>query len=957
MKSSIPLILLERRLELDPPFSRHAEFSKEQDRWDILCLPESKCKIRTAHSLGADGTTAFVSEFGELVAFRKILSYERPQAALVEPPIAYKQHKEDEVNDILEGRLPGLGLRLEDREQCRDHKIDYVHDRWPRVSYRGSKLSVRENQRKMLYPKSQYIPQILNTKSIEDLGSPRQPPGLPIETIGDLDIKVQFFIHHGVVAQQYLVSNPTHDPRTCNFKLDLGFGARLSNLNSGQEKDQPDLTQSGIFSSAGGYGARFWAGDRRGQVQIDVVLFQDGRSVMLHLSNAELVQSDIVGDEATGRYEGFGNQRAARASSPYSLHTIIVGPGDTREITALYSLEKCIPTERAKQAIQPAGVELANRQPATVDGYHDVRLMRHRSELGENALFNQSKDKSTYTKPGATENNRSSGIDSADEVLLSNANGSKLSKSLEVEDKHDAASILVVGLEGKHFLSPSPQYIDVSMLLKDSHRGKWTLAATPTNRLLRRHLQQLLSVNSVSIPGPVGIPSAILLCEASFTCNTVPVWGSLCMFRFLLEMYGFLDQRDVTEPKLRDHIQAQIKDTCERHLDWIFDVSQDSQRGWTRDCDLDGSYSDFAKGVWYDGAVHIIKLYEFQIVFKGLRDQLYVHKKLSKHLGSWFHNLGDCQDPKSGMWASTVLDIYVVWLDPQYRQDETLQLPEYKLCDLIVLWKAFSCAFKLVQDLDLLLSGRSLGASETTILEAQQNCDLLNTSLPINWRQTFSTSRLRTNIMDKFTYDHTLIPKELTFCADEAAWHDETLIGEKHPKQGDSSKIQSLSARSARDETNSNIMRRKRILAFSWAGNDKPRYLWSSSASPIFEAINAGFFNDEYSEGVWKGTVEAQKEHRYMSWEKLSRYNLALRAAMFGQNLDVNADQLHAKVKNSLLKCLYSNGTIPTRLDLSTRQPTRVRWDTDNSTPTYELPLLLLQNELKRLDLAKYEYG
>ena len=133
---------LDSRLEHNPPLGICTAFAPERNKWDILCLPKPENRIRTAHSLGDGRTTVFISEFGELVSFSKNLYSGMLDTVLVEPPILSDIDKEDEFNDILDGRLPGLGLRLKDREQIREQNNDYIHDRWPRVSYKVGELSL-----------------------------------------------------------------------------------------------------------------------------------------------------------------------------------------------------------------------------------------------------------------------------------------------------------------------------------------------------------------------------------------------------------------------------------------------------------------------------------------------------------------------------------------------------------------------------------------------------------------------------------------------------------------------------------------------------------------------------------------------------------------------------------------------------------------------------------------------
>lgn len=130
------------RLQKNPPLGICTGFAQERDKWDILCLPESENKTRTGHSLGDEETTVFISEFGELVCFRKFLGLGVFGTVQMEPPVLDDAERVDEFHDILDGRLPGLGLRLQDRKQSQEHKIDYVHDRWPRVSFKFGEWSL-----------------------------------------------------------------------------------------------------------------------------------------------------------------------------------------------------------------------------------------------------------------------------------------------------------------------------------------------------------------------------------------------------------------------------------------------------------------------------------------------------------------------------------------------------------------------------------------------------------------------------------------------------------------------------------------------------------------------------------------------------------------------------------------------------------------------------------------------
>ena len=731
----------------------------------------------------------------------------------------------------------------------------------------------------------------------------------------------------------------------------------------------------------------FWAGDGRGQVQLAVGLFQNGRSVKLEFSRHRPGSSESVGDRGFDQLEKF-NESNAETSSPYHLHTVQIAPGVTQELTAIYSLERYSLTREQEQALQSknkteADNKSGRKEAAPKDGANKSQSIR-------SASVEESTNGVVPAGLNDTVNNRSKEDKSAQEDSFWNYNGDNMLDDLESRINKQELSKLGAEIPDQHFLSPGPQYVDVSMLLKDSYRGNWTLKSksTPITRLLRRHLQQVLFVNSVSVPRQEGLRSAVVLSEAHIISNTVPIWGSLCMFRFLLSMYAFLDRPDVVDLTLRDYLQCQIKDKCERHLDWSFDVSRPLHRGWASDYNPNGSYSKIEEDrrpyAWYYGAIQFIKLEEFRMVFQTHDDQNFVLQKLQKRLGPWFESLEKSRDPKSDMWVSWFTDVNIEWLDPQYRQDESVLLPQYIVSNLVVLWKALSFVSGLLGDANLAVSSLvESGTSESTTSEVNDKLDALKASLPRHWRKTFSPSKLRTKIMDHFTYDHVQDQREpgahtkdaaareaevnsdddtIEDVTGEAGAHTkeaaalEEFRGDKDTVEDSAKKIKDISARYLRHRKKSDLVRSKRVLVLRWAGNDKPRYLWYSWASPIFEAVSAGFFKGESSFRVWKDTLEAQGVHQELSWEKVMRYALALRAAQYGQSLDVtmNAGQMRKRVLGRLLKCFYSNGTFPTRLGLTSKQPTSKWWDNNSSQSVFEVPLLLLQEEAKCVDVAAY---
>ena len=709
-------------------------------------------------------------------------------------------------------------------------------------------------------------------------------------------------------------------------------------------------------------------------MQLDVVLFQDGRSVKLDLSKQRLGSSQTVRDRVLDQ-PGNGNEWNAETVSPYHLHTVTIGPGVTQELTALYSLKRYSPNREPQQVLQPG----SENEEVDKSEKHQVLLNDGANE--SQSITAASVEKSTNAIPSTwlnlTGSKRAKENESTQEDSFWNYEGENDPDDLVETISEEEVSKLEVKIRNEYLLSSGLEYIDASNFLKSNYRGNWTLESksTSTVRLLRRNLQQVLFVNSLTVPCQGGLRSAIYLSHTHFLRHLVSPWSSLCMFRFLLSMYAFLDGSEVVDEKLRDYLKLQIKNTCEGHLDWIFDVARPYQRGWADFYNPNGLYYKIDQSHarrWYHGAVNFIKLYEFQMLFQTLNDRTFVLQKLQKRLGPWFESLEMHRDPKSDMWISYFVDVNVDWLDPQYRQDESFELPVYVISQHILLWKALSFVFQLLDDANLkVLPLAKSGTSEST------------TSEVYNWRKTFSPSKLRTKIMDHFTYEQTQNPKESDAQVKDAAAPEEGLDNDKNvienaieeagaptkaaatleEVRGDEDTIKSYteivkdhSTKSLKHRQAIDRVRRKRVLAFRWAGNDKPRYLWYSWASPIFEGVNSGFFKGESSSRVWKDTLEAQRVHHEPSWVKVARYALALRAAQYGQSLDVtmDADRMRSEVKDRLLKCFYSNGTFPTQLDLTSKQPTN-SWPTADSSPeVFEIPLLLLQEEFKCLDVAAY---
>ncbi len=92
------------------------------------------------------------------------------------------------------------------------------------------------------------------------------------------------------------------------------------------------------------------------------------------------------------------------------------------------------------------------------------------------------------------------------------------------------------------------------------------------------------------------------------------------------------------------------------------------------------------------GSLHILKSFEFSIVFDN--DELLIVDCLQKCANMWLDALAEGRDAKSGLWYIT-RKIYVPWENYDYEESERLSLSEYRLGDLIYIWKALMFVKKM----------------------------------------------------------------------------------------------------------------------------------------------------------------------------------------------------------------------------------------------------------------------
>ena len=133
-------------------------------------------------------------------------------------------------------------------------------------------------------------------------------------------------------------------------------------------------------------------------------------------------------------------------------------------------------------------------------------------------------------------------------------------------------------------------------------------------------------------------------------------------------------------------LQIRIKETCKGHLRWCFEKSLLTSQSWP--CPDKSETSVFAaedklREEAFIGSLQILKLYEFETVIRG--EASFVDECLVRGGKLWLSALIAAQDDKSKLWYKDTKreDFEAV----QDEGPESFLLPDYRLGDLIYIWK------------------------------------------------------------------------------------------------------------------------------------------------------------------------------------------------------------------------------------------------------------------------------
>ena len=478
---------------------------------------DEKCTLKAppkdGHSISSDiafgdgdGTSGFVNENGELISIVQMLDMGpsglfrvRPNYVLTGPDYVPKSESEHPFDGIVRGNRSGMGLNLVKDELLGSgsHQIDFIHDRWPRISSRYDKL----------------------------------------------DLEVQLAIKEKCVIQHYTLRSRNR----INVKFAFNAAITIDDLHMVPDAMKGTFTVNGGTFTVGATAISL-AGGAGGHVRFLASLFKDAQPVALDLSSekANFLYDDPFSDEYFTTFittTDLDNSKwASNLSQEYEIEIL---EGQTRTMTAIYQLE-CKTWNRDE-------VYSMHLMPKDLAGYDEIKQRRKEEKFmeeyvkvkanGDNdqakSLFNQGieKDPAEDSKEKGKKDTEQHGNQQSDEIApFSNWGGEVLPshrlfglewRPQEDESQRPPLAYLSafdaafsdirkqisqahgkMGTDGTTnftcalILFQVPHFIDVQDYLVSSCCGHWntSLGDEKSNFLFRRHLQHLLFVTAIPVP-------------------------------------------------------------------------------------------------------------------------------------------------------------------------------------------------------------------------------------------------------------------------------------------------------------------------------------------------------------------------------------------------------------------------------------------------------------------------
>lgn len=384
------------------------------------------------------------------------------------------------------------------------------------------------------------------------------------------------------------------------------------------------------------------------------------------------------------------------------------------------------------------------------------------------------------------------------------------------------------------------------------------------------------------------------------------------IFRYLLFIYRILDTDDKIHSTpvssvLQDSslileksvLQARIKNACKGHLRWCFEKAFLTSQSWPapnyRENDV--TPDDRTREEAFVGSLQMLKLFEFARIFE--EESSLVNGCLVRGSKIWLDAMAAKQDEKSKLWHTDTKTEYLeVGMD---GGPELLFLPDYRLGDLIYIWKA-------LRSLEALVSKSDDEAFRMSILEKLNEFKLRHYDV----RRTILSHFLHTS-------------------DDRSA----------------QTSLFSVAVRRSRKRDRVQFTTKDTML---YDGYEWGFFRNDLDIDVIFNNMETVKANVELS---WKSTLKAQGEdYREEIWEKLLRYALAIIFANLG-SLDSSKtlEELINVSRKRLVDCVLPYGLFAERRDCYTHLPDSLPLEGIERS-AWEIPTLLLRQRFQSMRLV-----
>ena len=395
------------------------------------------------------------------------------------------------------------------------------------------------------------------------------------------------------------------------------------------------------------------------------------------------------------------------------------------------------------------------------------------------------------------------------------------------------------------------------------------------------------------------------------------------IFRYLLFMYRILDTEDHIHstpvasvmqdngPTLeKSALRTRIKDACKGHLRWCFEKAFLNRQSWPapKYNGADVTPEDRTCEEAFIGGLQMLKLFEFAKISK--EESSLVNECLVKGSRIWLDALNAKQDDKSKLWYTGIKKEYLeVGLD---GGPERLHLPDYRLGDLIYIWKALKCLEDLVRKSD-------------------------DESFRSNTLEKLNEYKLRHQDVRKTVLHHFLY------------------------QPPDVRPTQTSLVKESRPDTNSFFIAIRR-------SRNRDRVQFTTKDTMLYDGYEWGFFRNDLDVEVlrnnkeavkanvelsWNNTLKAQgDDNNEEFWEKLLRYALAIILANLGSLDSKKTPEELVKVsRKRLVDCVLPHGLFAERRDWDTQLPGSLPvWGIKRSA--WEIPTLLWRRRFESLKLV-----